>query len=316
MNRLKILVTGCGGDIGQSIGKILLESFKEAELYGIDISDKNAAKFIFPNFQKAPKVTEEGYIDFIKNFVRNNAIDVVIPIAEPELREYSLHGWDFDTIGAKVITANHNALAVGFDKMATVNFLEKNGFTYPVTRVVSNNCDYPVLPVVFKSRTGSGSKSVVVAEDIKSFEFFKEKYETEDFIIQEFIPAEEGEFTCGLFRSRGGEIRSIVFRRELTGGYSGYGEIVESDAITSLLKNIAISLDLRGSINVQLRLKDGNPYIFEINPRFSSTVYFRHLFGFEDVVWSLADLLEQHIPLYKINSKVRQFYKGFSEYID
>ena len=37
--RLNILVTGCGGDIGQSIGKILLESKYTKNLYGIDISD-------------------------------------------------------------------------------------------------------------------------------------------------------------------------------------------------------------------------------------------------------------------------------------
>lgn len=45
---MKILVTSFGGDISQSIGKILLEK-EQIELHGCDISDKNAGKFIFPN---------------------------------------------------------------------------------------------------------------------------------------------------------------------------------------------------------------------------------------------------------------------------
>ena len=48
--KINILVTGCGGDIGQSIGKILNKSALVDELYGCDISEKNAGKFIYSNF--------------------------------------------------------------------------------------------------------------------------------------------------------------------------------------------------------------------------------------------------------------------------
>lgn len=316
MKKMKVLVTGCGGDIGQSIGKILLESDRLFELHGLDISEKNASKFIFPTFEIAPKVTEEGYMDFIRNYVQSHQIDLVIPIAEPELRHYSLKGWDTQTIGVKLLIANKQALTVGFDKMATVQFLADRGFAHPVTRPINGKGNDIKLPVIFKSRTGSGSKSIALAKDTRAYDFYMELYGAEDFIVQEFIPAEEGEYTCGLFRSGSGEIRSIIFIRELMGGFSGYGEIVESEAITRLLEDLAEAINLRGSINVQLRLRDGIPYVFEINPRFSSTVYFRHLFGFEDLVWSMADLLDEPIPAYKANTETRRFYKGFSEYID
>ena len=36
-------------------------------------------------------------------------------------------------------------------------------------------------------------------------------------------------------------------------------------------------------MNIQLRMKDGIPFIFEINPRFSSTVYIRSIIGFPDL---------------------------------
>ena len=52
---------------------------------------------------------------------------------------------------------------------------------------------------------------------------------------------------------------------------------------------IAQGLDLRGSMNIQLRLTDKGPRVFEINPRFSSTVLMRHRIGYSDVLWALDE---------------------------
>ena len=56
--------------------------------------------------------------------------------------------------------------------------------------------------------------------------------------------------------------------------------------------------------------------IFEINPRFSSTVLFRHLMGFEDVLWSIQDKLGLSVEPYYINHSISKFYKAFSEHVD
>ena len=39
------------------------------------------------------------------------------------------------------------------------------------------------------------------------------------------------------------------------------------------------------------------PMIFEINPRFSSTVYMRHKLGFTDVIWSLKEFYDEPVKL-------------------
>ncbi len=63
MNKaVNILVTGCGGDIGQSIGKILSQSNYAKNLFGIDISDKNAGQFIYPNFAIGLRFTHPDYL--------------------------------------------------------------------------------------------------------------------------------------------------------------------------------------------------------------------------------------------------------------
>ena len=311
---VNILVTGCGGDIGQSIGKILSQSKYTHKLFGNDISDKNAGQFIYPNFSVGLPYTHPDYLKKMELFIEKNAIDIVIPMAEPELRFFSHHNI-LDKIGrAKIIAANTLSLEVGFDKFKTAEFLQSKGLPFPITVMAKDIKAIETFPVILKSKTGSGSKDIHKIDTMDEFSFYTRK-NLEDYVVQEFINDGDGEFTCGLFRSKQGEIRSLIFKRELEKGYSGYGEVVENSNITNLLENLADELKLVGSINVQLRLNKGTPMVFEINPRFSSTVYFRHLFGFEDLVWSIEDCLGYKLSDSRENATGRKFYKGFEEYI-
>ena len=315
MNKtLNILVTGCGGDIGQSLGKILLKSPYTKNLFGIDISDKNAAQFIFPNFSVGLRFENSDYLQKLEAFIDENAIDIIIPIAEPELRYFSENNI-LDHIGkAKMITASAKALHVGFDKYKTAEFLKSEGLPFPKTHLAKDVKKIDSFPVILKSKTGSGSKDIHKINTMDEFLFYTRTH-IEDYVVQEFITDENGEFTCGVYRSSKGVIRSQIFKRELHGGYSGYGEVIENENITSLLEELALKLDLIGSINVQLRIQENSPKIFEINPRFSSTVLYRHLFGFEDLVWSIEDRLGLELSDNRKDVIGRKFYKGFEEYI-
>ena len=57
------------------------------------------------------------------------------------------------------------------------------------------------------------------------------------------------------------------------------------------------------------------PVIFEINPRFSSTVRFRDLLGFKDIQWSIEDMIGIPISDYKATSIGKKIYKGFNEFV-
>ena len=315
MNKaLNILVTGCGGDIGQSIGKILSNSIYTKNLFGIDISEKNAAQFIYPNFSIGLPFTHPDYLVTLEKFIKAQAIDLIIPIAEPELRFFSKKNILVNIGRAKMITASALALEIGFNKFKTAAFLEKEKLPFPKTYLAKSLKNIDDFPVILKSKTGSGSKDIHKINSMEDFLFYT-KNSTNDYVVQEFISDEFGEFTCGVYRSSKKEIRSQIFKRELTSGYSGYGEVVKNKVITEFLEKIALKLDLVGSINVQLRIKENTPMVFEINPRFSSTVFYRHLFGFEDLIWSIEDLFGFELSDNRRNVIGRKFYKGFEEYI-
>jgi carbamoyl-phosphate synthase large subunit len=308
-----ILVTGCGGDIGQSIGKILLKSKYTKNLFGIDISNKNAAQFIYPNFSIGVPFTHPDYLQRLELFIDEHDIDLIIPIAEPELRFFSEQNILKGIGKAKMITASALALEIGFDKFKTAEFLKRENLPFPETFLAKSLKRIDNFPVILKSKTGSGSKDIHKINSIEDF-LFHTKNTIDDYVVQEFISDEKGEFTCGVFRSSSKEIRTQIFKRELTGGYSGYGQVIKNKNITTLLENISKKINLRGSINVQLRIKDTIPYVFEINPRFSSTILFRHLFGFEDLIWSIEDLMDHNLSEYIPNENITKFYKGFQEY--
>lgn len=312
--RLNILVTGCGGDIGQSIGKILLASKYTKNLYGIDISDRNAGQFIFPNFSVGLPYTHPDYLDRMKMFIKQYEIDIVIPMAEPELRFFSSNNILESIADAVIITASAKALEVGFDKYKTAAFLESVGLPFPKTTLATDIHTITSFPVILKSKTGSGSKDIHKIDNMDEFRFYTRK-NLADYVVQEFITEADGEYTCGLYRSSKGEIRSMILKRELDKGYSGYGEVIENTEITDLLKNLAVHIDLVGSINVQLRILETVPMVFEINPRFSSTVLYRHLFGFEDLIWSIEDKLGFNLSDNRKQVIGKKFYKGYQEYI-
>ena len=123
------------------------------------------------------------------------------------------------------------------------------------------------------------------------------------------------EYTCGVFRSAGGDIRTITFRRALKNGMTGSGSVEENKEIQDLLHQIADAFELVGSINVQCILTKDGPKVFEINPRFSSTVRFRHLLGFQDVLWSILDILNIDLPPFSVPASKTRFARVYDEIV-
>lgn len=311
--KYNILITGCGGDIGQSIAKILKGHDLINSVVGTDINSITPVKFMVDRFFEVSPCSSPGYLDDLNKLVIENEIDLILPCSEVELRFFNrenIYGYLFNK---PLIMANRKSMDIGFDKFFTYQFLKDNGMPYPETDVLGK-IKSPVFPVLIKSRNGSGSKSLFILKDQIDFEYYQKKFP--DFIAQELVGKDDEEFTCGLFRSKAGEVRHISYRRKLIGGFSGYGKVEENEDIYKVLKLVAEKLELTGSINVQLRFSKSGPCIFEINPRFSSTVLFRHMMGFKDVIWSIEDALNTVLSEWDTNLKFREFYKGYNEYVD
>ncbi|MCS6796527.1 MAG: ATP-grasp domain-containing protein [Raineya sp.] len=312
--KFNVLVTGAGGDIAQSISKILVREKLNGKLIGTDIDLDNAGKFFFEKVLKVSPASANTYIDELRDIIERNDIDIFIPTTEAEIKVFFEKNILEKLSNAYIVLPNKDALQIGLDKLATINFLKENGLPYPKTCLVKD-IEEPFFPAVMKSRFGSGSKTIIKIEDNFDFNYYAKKFP--DYIYQEFITGEDEEYTCGLFRNRKGELARIIFRRKLKDGFTNFGECIKNETIAVLLENFAKKLSLVGSVNVQLRLRGGVPIIFEMNSRFSSTIYLRHLLEFKDLIWSIFDKINIPFNLYyRPPESYAKVYKVYDEFVE
>ena len=325
---MNILITGCGGDIAQAITKTFSHapSFQYTitpwfYLIGCDISKKNAGRFYFPCTKVVPRAGTKDYLSSISKIIKEQNLDLIIPMSESELRYFTEEGIE-DIDGVPLLMANKKTREIGFDKYKTYKFLKDNSFPYPWTQKMEDGKPI-VLPCIAKPRFLQGSKHLtIIDEDNVDFYYNRAKNpgnlitnELMKGIFQEKLEPSDEEYTCGVYRTKKGETRTIIFRRKLHGGITGYGKVVRSRDIEVFLKRLAEKLDLRGSINVQLIYTDKAPIVFEINPRFSSTVLFRHILGFKDVIWSVKEMLGEEIDKYEIPEEGTEIFKSYEHHL-
>jgi carbamoyl-phosphate synthase large subunit len=310
---MNILVTGIAGDIGNGIGRILRDSGLAAKLIGCDIHEQHTGCFVFDKCFVVPRVDADDYIARMLAVAYDNEIDLIVPTSEPELRFLSRNGIFQQLRGIPLIMANREAMEVGFDKLATAKFLESQGLPFPWTRVVKEQ-DPRELPCIIKSRFGAGSREVRCVDHAALIQPYRQI--NPDHIWQEYLGTADEEYTCGVFRSVSEEVRVIVFRRRLSAGFTTYGEVVDNQEIDRLCHALAKAVMLNGSINIQLRMTERGPVVFEINPRFSSTVVFRNLMGFRDVIWAISVRLHGVLPPYEHPPRVgTKFFRKFEEIV-
>ena len=219
---------------------------------------------------------------------------MIIPTVERELIDLSEMFVQDDCI----IIQPKRILQICLDKYETHNFLAKNGISVAHTELLKNVSLTHERKIV-KPRSGRGSKGLNITNSKEELELLKKQLEGSKWVCQELLLPENMELTCGLYRTRGKEIRSVILRRNLKNGMTHSGEVFEDKRVNIMLEDIALALDLKGSINVQCILTETGPRVFEINPRFSSTVRFRHLLGFQDLKWSIQESQGMELEVYK-----------------
>lgn len=280
-----ILITGIGGDIAQGVATIFREKRPDLCLIGVDVHAQHGGHLFVDRFALVPGADSPKYLDAIKAVVRKYSIDVVIPMSEPELA--ATRPFSELVPGMQWITSGERVVGAGLDKFETMRALSGLGIPVPWTKPVSEG--RPVAyPCILKNRLGSGSRAVFTVASHEDVDYLVKRYPGA--IYQELLEPAHREVTCAVYRSRNGEVASLLMLRRLTGGFTGWAKVIKDDEASRMCEVIAQGLDLQGSMNVQLRLTDKGPRVFEINPRFSSTVLMRHRIGFSDVLWALDEI--------------------------
>jgi len=291
-----ILVTAVAGDIGQAVIKCLKGLPRPCRVIGCDIDPVGSVVGGGDDFVLAPSARDtKVYMDFLFSVVAHHKIRHIVPASDAELYFFHTHRRETEKRGLHVLIVAEHIYQTFMHKYETVRFLSSKGLSCPRTYLLDEYQRGLPYPLIVKPCISAGGHGLFKVENDEQLNAVKVLMR--DAVVQEYLPGEDQEYTTGVF-SDGKKCSSITFRRIL--GFNGVSRVVEpmeDCAADEIAHEIAMACGLVGALNIQSRKVGNKHYIFEINPRLSSTVYFRHSFGFQDVVW----WLDGSIPAHKLN---------------
>lgn len=279
MNQKNVAVTGVGGGVGQNIIKALQNT--EYNVIGIDGEVLGTGLYATTKSYLGFYANHPKFIDRIIEICKKGKCTAVFPGLDVELILLSNNIEKLKANGILPIVSNPKVIEICDDKLETSKFLRSNNFPYIKTyrlKDFSFELDFPV--VLKPQKGGARSVGVFIAKDKREFDRYIENINIENYVVQEYIEGEE--YTCGTISFENGCIGVIVMRRQIRAGDTYKAFVVKNKKLSNFVKSVINALKPFGACNVQLRLRDNIPYIFEFNARCSGTTANRALAGFNE----------------------------------
>ena len=290
--KIKVLVTGAGNGVGQSIIRSLNLSKLNLEIIISDIDQLNIQIYNKNKSIIIPKVEDKKSKQWFIKKLLSQKIDVLFVGSEYEIEFFSKNKKEIENKSKTLICVSPlEAIKISLDKFYTYKFLKNNNFPCPKTYLPKNLNEAKKItqklktPFYLKDRFGTSSRNVYLIKDKK---YLRGLYNlVPNPIIQEFAGYKgeslKNEFTCGIFTLRNGRlIGPFIAKRTLKNGTSWVAEVAKQNRIKKLIIKIAKKLKNIGSLNIQLRDGSKGPIPIEFNARFSGTTSIRAFFGFNE----------------------------------
>ena len=285
---INALVLGVGGNVSQGIVKAIRASNLNCRIIGGCIDAHSAGLWLCDTAVITPYATSPDFIDWLIEACNRHSIDVILSGVEEVLDTASLYAQRIAAeTDAVLIVSPHEKLQTCRNKISTALWLKNHGLPFPRSAMSDDNdgvkrlVDRVGFPLFAKPAIGKGSlgiRRINNAAELAECKLLK------DYVIQEYLAEDTGEFSISTFTDKNGKTRGcIVLKRKLMAGTTVTAEIVTIPELTQAALAITRELQPVGPCNMQMRLRDGEPVCFEINLRYSGTAPMRARFGFNDV---------------------------------
>jgi carbamoyl-phosphate synthase large subunit len=302
-DKINVLITGVGSTTAISVIKGLKKQTKyKINIIGTDMFQENCiagSKFCDKFFTVPEAFNEHKYIEELSTIIKNESIDILIPIVDIELEIIAKHIKTFDN--TFVLLSSYETVKRCNDKMETYEFFNK--FKIPTLKTVSienfDNINQKIsdsgmqYPLIAKPRNGVSSRDVYEINNLEETVLIKR---IDNPIIQEKGFGEE--FTIDIFGD-GNKLISAVPRKriEMRSGISYKGKTVKNNLLIKFSEKIYDELKFVGPANLQCFINDNQINFFDINPRFSGSLPLTIEAGINTALYALqlcmGDKLEQ-----------------------
>jgi carbamoyl-phosphate synthase large subunit len=290
---VKVLVTASGTVVGQGVIKCLRLANSNSQgvvsyrIIATDASPLAAGLYRGDSGVVVPPALDPSYVDSIIGVARKAKASAVFVGSDEELIPLARARKKVEReAGVKLIVNPLEVLETCMDKWKTYVFLKENGLPRAESAVPEFSDSFYAahdFPLVVKPRDGHGSVGLNIVSGRDEADFAVSMIEKSGSrpIIQEYLGDEGMEFTTGVTVSSDGKkvMSSISMRRTLKGGQTYKAFIDKFDDVRASAEEVALKLGVKGPANVQSRMVDGIPKVFEVNPRLSASCPMRAVAG-------------------------------------
>lgn len=235
-----------------------------------DVNPLSPAVHVADRAYLVPLSTEGDYIDEIAAICEAESIGLVIPTIDDELEVFGAARERLAGIGARVVVSAPETTAICNDKRLTCEWLRARGVAAARSYSPDAVPAAEPFPLFIKPRVGRGGVGAVTVRNRRELEFFRSYID--DPIVQQYLDGPE--FTLDVLCDFNAQPLAVVPRERVVirSGVMDRGRTVRHPALIGLGLACAEILPFVGPVNIQCRIVDGEPTVFEINPRFSGGI--------------------------------------------
>ncbi len=259
-----ILLTCAGGSSPIYLAKKLKNRF---HFFLADATDQTAAPHFGLPFQKVPFGNHPDYLKKIGILIKKWKINCIVPGADEELLPIKNFCERNPTVLAVIPSKNFIALCLNKKKLMIA--LDKLNISHLLPYPKEAAIKYPAI---VKPIFGRGSREVHIINSSGQLRGYLKLYNKKfnNVLIQPYVGGEE--YTVSVIVNNFNKIIGIVPKKIiLKKGITKAAVAERISLIDVVCKRIVDKLQPEGPFNVQLKVHNGKVYIFEINPRLSTT---------------------------------------------
>ena len=271
MSQLNVLVTAGSRRVA------LVDAFRRAlaasgggRVVVTDVNALSPAVYRADRAYRVPISSDPSYLDEVFAIALAEGVRLVVPTIDDELTLFAHAANRFAAAGVRVAVSPPTTTQICNDKYATCVTLRAHGIPAAISYLPPDIPVAPLFPLFIKPRYGRGSVGAHIVRDAHELAFFLDYVDMP--VVQQFLPG--AEFTIDVLCDFQGRPLSIVPRERVVirSGVIDRGRTVKDDGLIALGESVTAALPCVGAVNVQCRMVDGRPVVFEINPRFSGGI--------------------------------------------
>jgi carbamoyl-phosphate synthase large subunit len=235
-----------------------------------DVNPLSPAVYAADRAFRVSLATDPEYVNEILAICQAAHVGLVVPTIDDELTLFAAAAPTFAAEGIRVAVSSVETSAICNDKFLTCTTLASRGIAAAASFLPGALPADPRFPLFIKPRFGRGSVGAHMIRDARELAFFLEY--VADPIVQEYLDGPE--FTIDLLCDFSGRPLSIVPRERLVirAGVTDRGRTSRDPSLMALAEACAATVPFAGPVNVQCRVVEGRPIVFEINARFSGGI--------------------------------------------